>query len=294
MLDDNDMICYCCAPGSLGRVKEKELPELPEVETTRRGIEPHVVGKRVALVDIRQPALRWPVSEGLAQSVTGLRITRLDRRAKYLLFVTERGRMMLHLGMSGSLRILPRLTPPATHDHADFVFDDGTVLRYHDPRRFGSIFWLQDDDGHSLLDHLGPEPLEDGFDGALLYQRSRGRRLAVKLLIMNSSIVVGVGNIYANEALFRAGIRPDRMAMRISLARYERLASAIRIVLAEAIEAGGTTLRDFVREDGAPGYFSSRLDVYGRGGEPCTGCGSVLREIRLGQRTTVFCSRCQR
>lgn len=201
---------------------------------------------------------------------------------------------MMHLGMSGSLRILRDETPPSTHDHADFIFDDGTILRYRDPRRFGSIFWLPDDDEHPLLDGLGPEPLEADFDGNHLYQRSRGRRVAVKLLIMNSAIVVGVGNIYANESLYRAGIRPDRAAMRVSRTRYLRLATAITTVLGEAIEAGGTTLRDFVREDGAPGYFQTRLDVYGRGGKPCVGCGSPLREVRLGQRTTVFCPRCQR
>lgn len=270
------------------------MPELPEVETTRRGIEPHVVGRRVVAVDVRQPSLRWPVSDGLAQNLSGRTIDRVDRRAKYLLFVTTAGRLMVHLGMSGSLRVLGHAGSPEKHDHVDVILDNGTLLRYRDPRRFGSIFWLPNHESHILLDHLGPEPFADAFNGGYLYQRSRGRRVAVKLLIMNAEIVVGVGNIYANEALYRAGIRPDRAAMSISRSRYERLAGAIVEVLSEAIAAGGTTLRDFVREDGAPGYFQSSLDVYGRGGAACMGCGRALAEVRLGGRATVYCTRCQR
>jgi formamidopyrimidine-DNA glycosylase len=270
------------------------MPELPEVETTRLGISPHVVGKKVTSVVVREDRLRWPISPGLAQSLTGLTIRDVKRRAKYLLFVTDRGRLMVHLGMSGSLRVLQTDHSPEKHDHVDIGFDDGTVLRYRDPRRFGSIFWLQDADSHELLDHLGPEPLSAGFDGDYLFHASRRRRVAIKTFLMNSHVVVGVGNIYANEALFRAGIRPDRLAMRVSRLRYQRLVEDVRGVLSEAIEAGGTTLRDFVKEDGSPGYFQSRLDVYGRKGEPCVNCSRPLVEIRQSQRTTVFCKSCQR
>jgi formamidopyrimidine-DNA glycosylase len=270
------------------------MPELPEVETTRRGIEPHVTGRTISWVAVREPRLRWPVAESLAQSITGRTINTVARRAKYLLLGTDRGRLMLHLGMSGSLRVLTSITEPGKHDHIDIGFTGGTVLRYRDPRRFGSMFWLPDDESHFLLDHLGPEPLSEAFSGDYLYSKSRQRRVAVKTLIMNGRVVVGVGNIYANEALFRSGIRPERLAMRVSGARYERLAQAIKSVLAEAIDAGGTTLRDFVQEDGSPGYFRSRLDVYGRKDLPCVKCGRALKEIRQGGRSTVLCSNCQR
>lgn len=270
------------------------MPELPEVETTRRGVEPHVVGCEVTAVRVREPRLRWPVSEELGQALTGRRIEAVDRRAKYLLFVTGAGRMMVHLGMSGSLRVLPLSTPHETHDHVDIELDGGRVLRYRDPRRFGSIFWLPEAASHPLLEGLGPEPFDETLTGAFLHAKARGRKAAVKTFIMDSHIVVGVGNIYANEALFDAGIAPGRPAGRISLPRYERLAFAIRGVLARAIDAGGTTLRDFVHEDGSPGYFRADLKVYGRGGEPCRRCGRPLRETRLGQRTTVHCGACQR
>ena len=270
------------------------MPELPEVETTRRGIAPHIVGKRIVGVLVREPRLRWPVSPDLSQVLTGQRVTDVDRRAKYLLFNTDAGRLMVHLGMSGSLRIATRASPIRKHDHIDLAFEDGTVLRYHDPRRFGSVFWLAGTSSHKLIDNLGPEPLIDEFDGDYLYRSSRGRKVAVKLLIMNSKIVVGVGNIYANEALYLAGIRPDRAAGRISAGRYQLLALRIKEVLARAIESGGTTLRDFVREDGSPGYFKQQLNVYDRGGEPCLNCRRTLVEVRLGNRTTVFCTRCQR
>ena len=270
------------------------MPELPEVETTRRGIEPHVVGRKVTWMDVREPRLRWPIEESVSQSITGQTIESVDRRAKYLLLTSANGRLMIHLGMSGSLRVLRRKINPEKHDHVDIGLSDGGILRFRDPRRFGSIFWLQDNESHVLLDHLGPEPLSADFAGDYLFERSRGRRVAVKTLIMNSEIVVGVGNIYANEALYRAGIRPDRLAMRVGKARYERLAEVIKSVLAEAIAAGGTTLRDFVKEDGTPGYFSSKLEVYGRKDEPCLQCGRLLREIRQAGRSTVFCSHCQR
>jgi formamidopyrimidine-DNA glycosylase len=270
------------------------MPELPEVETTRRGISPHVIGKRITQVLVRQPSLRWPVTPSLSQSLTGQTIDAINRRAKYLLFSTPTGRMMVHLGMSGSLRIVATGTPLKKHDHIEFQFENETVLRYHDPRRFGSVFWLDGQSSHELIDSLGPEPFSEGFDGAYLYRLSRTRRVAVKLLIMNSHVVVGVGNIYANEALHLANIRPDRSAGRISLERYQVLAQQIKAVLGRAIDAGGTTLRDFVHEDGSPGYFKQELNVYDRGGEPCLQCGEPLKEIRLGNRTTVFCRHCQR
>jgi formamidopyrimidine-DNA glycosylase len=269
------------------------MPELPEVETTRRGIEPHVKDRTVVGVRVREYRLRWPVSENLAQSLTGQRITSVRRRAKYLFLDSSRGSVMIHLGMSGSLRILARGAPPGKHDHVDIILDSDRLVRYRDPRRFGSLFWIEKGAGHPLLEALGPEPLEEDFSGEYLYRVSRGRRVAVKSLLMTNRVVVGIGNIYANEALFAAGIRPDRSAGRISRQRYEKLAAAVKAVLLGAIEAGGTTLRDFVREDGTPGYFRLALDVYGRGHEPCPGCGRALREIRVGQRSTVFCPDCQ-
>ena len=270
------------------------MPELPEVETTRRGIEPHIVGKAIKTVIVRQSSLRWPVSPELSQVMTGNRVHGVSRRAKYLLFGTNTGRMMFHLGMSGSLRITNRSTALKKHDHIDIIFDDGTVLRYHDPRRFGSVFWIPEGSSHALIDNLGPEPLSEEFDGHYLYELSRRRKLVIKLFIMDSKVVVGVGNIYANEALHRAGIRPDRFAGRVSLERYATLSQEIKDVLVSAISSGGTTLRDFVREDGSPGYFKQSLLVYGRGKEPCLNCGRGLQDVRIGNRTTVFCAKCQR
>jgi formamidopyrimidine-DNA glycosylase len=217
----------------------------------------------------------------------------VSRRAKYLLLETERGIVMVHLGMSGSLRIMPADTPPLFHDHIDVILDDGRCLRYHDPRRFGSFHWLEAQQ-HPLLDHLGPEPLSETFGGAYLYERSRGRRIPVKQFIMDGKVVVGVGNIYANEALFMAGIHPARAAGRVAKTRYEHLAIAIKQVLGDAIEQGGTTLRDFVGGDGSPGYFAQQLRVYGRRGQPCRHCLTALKEIRQGGRTTVMCPQCQR
>ena len=280
------------------------MPELPEVETTRRGIAPHILGKRITAVLVRQPRLRWPVSEDLSQSITGSRFEAIDRRAKYLLFCTGQGRMMVHLGMSGSLRVVRGVSlpagepasapPPGKHDHLDIRFEDDTLLRYHDPRRFGSVFWLPGAQSHALIDDLGPEPLSGDFDGDYLYALSRTRAVSIKLFMMNSKVVVGVGNIYANESLYLAGIHPTRSARRVSRRRYDTLAAGIKEILTRAIESGGTTLRDFVREDGAPGYFKQQLHVYGRGGEPCHHCGRELSEIRLANRTTVYCAGCQR
>ncbi|MCR9105305.1 MAG: bifunctional DNA-formamidopyrimidine glycosylase/DNA-(apurinic or apyrimidinic site) lyase [Gammaproteobacteria bacterium] len=270
------------------------MPELPEVETTRRGIEPHCRGKQVRDLVVRERRLRWPVPAYLAEVLVGAQLQAIDRRAKYLLMRTARGTLMIHLGMSGSLRIVAPDAVPAAHDHIDIVLEGSLCLRFNDPRRFGSFHWLAPGAPAPLLDHLGPEPLSDAFDGELLYARARGRKGAVKNFIMDGKVVVGVGNIYASEALFLSGIRPDRAAGRISLARYERLAQHIKQVLTTAIEQGGTTLRDFVGGDGKPGYFAQQLLVYGRGGQACKRCGGVLREVRLGQRSSVFCLACQR
>ncbi len=271
------------------------MPELPEVETTRRGIEPHVVGRRVAGVAVRESRLRWPVPADLQTALAGETVRWVTRRAKYLLLELTGGTLLIHLGMSGSLLVLKQASTPGRHDHVDIEWDDGSILRYSDPRRFGSLHWIRVGDPiHRLLANLGPEPLSPGFNGHYLHGRSRSRRQAVKSFIMDGRIVAGVGNIYAAEALFRAGIRPSRQAGRISRARYERLASAIRTVLAEAICKGGTTLRDFVAEDGRPGYFQQALRVYGRSGGPCVQCGERLRSTRIGQRATVYCGHCQR
>lgn len=271
------------------------MPELPEVETTRRGITPHIVGRHVTGVIARVPALRWPLPPDLAARLVGLRLRGVERRAKYLLLDFGSGTLLLHLGMSGSLRIVDPATPPAAHDHLDITFADATVLRLRDPRRFGACLWLQEPvSTHSLLAHLGPEPLGDDFDGDYLYRLSRKRTAPVKSFLMDGRVVVGVGNIYATEALFRAGIRPRRAAGRISSARYRELAGAVRSVLSAAVDHGGTTLRDFVDGSGRPGYFRNELQAYGRGGESCVRCGGVLASDRIGQRATVWCPRCQR
>jgi formamidopyrimidine-DNA glycosylase len=249
--------------------------------------------RTVREVIVRESRLRWPVPRKLNHLLSGARFFSVGRRAKYLLLETERGTLMVHLGMSGSLRIMPADTPPLYHDHIDIVLDNELCLRYHDPRRFGSFHWLQSLQ-HPLLDHLGPEPLSDSFSGAYLYERSRRRRIPVKQFIMDGKVVVGVGNIYANEALFMAGIHPARAAGRIAEARYDILAGTIKQVLADAIEQGGTTLRDFVGGDGSPGYFAQQLRVYGREGQPCRVCRTPLKEIRQGGRSTILCPRCQR
>jgi formamidopyrimidine-DNA glycosylase len=270
------------------------VPELPEVETTRRGIHPHLVGRKITSVIVREPRLRWPVTPALSQYLTGQTISEVSRRAKYLFLKTSAGRVMIHLGMSGSLRVLPAETFVEKHDHIDLRLDNGQVLRYRDPRRFGSFFWLAHDESHTLINSLGPEPLSEHFDGDHLFNQSRKKSVAIKQFVMDGKIVVGVGNIYANESLFMSGIRPDRKAGSVSRKRYQDLAVRIKSVLSAAIEAGGTTLRDFVNEDGNPGYFKHELKVYGRGGEPCLSCSLTLTETRLGQRTTVFCRKCQR
>lgn len=271
------------------------MPELPEVETTRRGVEPHILKQRIRDVIVRQPQLRWPVPDDLPGVLKGSLIQSVERRAKYLLLKTPQGTLIMHLGMSGSLRIVAAGAAVETHDHIDICLSSGKALRFTDPRRFGAMLWtVQDPLQHKLLRNLGPEPLAEEFDGEHLYRLSRGRSAAVKQFIMDGHTVVGVGNIYANEALYMAGIHPKRAARRISLARYRQLAMAIKSVLGDAIAQGGTTLRDFVGGDGKPGYFKQQLNVYGRGGENCRDCGMVLHEIRLGQRSTVYCRHCQR
>lgn len=271
------------------------MPELPEVETTKRGIAPYVEGRRVEAVQVRESRLRWPVSPQLAQQMPGQLIQQVRRRGKYLLFDTASGCMLLHLGMSGSVRVLLEPRPPEKHEHVDIAMAGGILLRYKDPRRFGSLHWLTTDPlQHPLLASLGPEPLAAEFDGDYLYRHSRGRKIAVKNFLMNAQIVVGVGNIYANEALYHAGIAPGRAAGAVGLQRYRRLAAAVKDVLQAAIEVGGTTLRDFTAAEGEPGYFSQQLYVYGRGGEPCLNCGALVQTSRLGQRATYHCRRCQR
>ena len=271
------------------------MPELPEVETIRCGIEPFIKGRQVTQVVVRTPQLRWPIPVDLADRLCGQTVHGVERRAKYLLLRTEDGTLLIHLGMSGFLRILELPQPAGKHDHADIEFTGGICLRLNDVRRFGALLWLDGDPAqHPLLADLGPEPLSTELTGDYLYQRSRGRRLSIKPFIMDSKVVVGVGNIHASESLFRAGIDPSRAAGRISLARYRQLAESIREVLQEAIAAGGTTLRDFSDQDGRPGYFTQQLKVYGRDGEPCSTCGKTITKIQLGQRSTYFCRQCQR
>lgn len=272
------------------------MPELPEVETTRRGIAPHVEGSTLREVVVREPRLRWPVPASLPSDSAGQPLQGLTRRAKYLIFHLARGNLLLHLGMSGSVRVIEHGAEHALkpHDHVDLRFDRAT-LRFNDPRRFGSLLWAPHPvQSHPLLAELGPEPLGDGFDGDYLYARSRGRRGAVKNFLMDGHVVVGVGNIYASESLFEAGISPSRPAGRVSRARYQRLAHTVREVLQRAIDSGGSTLRDFLRSDGSPGYFQLELAVYGREGEPCRTCGTAIRQRVIGQRASYYCPQCQR
>jgi len=271
------------------------VPELPEVEVTRRGLEQHLTGMAVADVVIRNPNLRWPIPKNLPKLLRGQTIRALGRRGKYLLAEFGRGTLILHLGMSGSLRLLPAGTPPEKHDHFDLVLASGMLLRLRDPRRFGAVLWQSGDvHTHPLLAGLGPEPLEESFDARYIYRATRGRSIAIKQLIMDSRIVVGVGNIYANEALFRAGIKPQLAAGKLSLPRCMKLVEGIRATLAEAIRHGGSSLRDFVDAAGQPGYFQQHYWVYGRTGEPCRKCGAPIRQIRQGQRSSFYCVNCQK
>jgi formamidopyrimidine-DNA glycosylase len=270
------------------------MPELPEVETTRRGLLPHVVGRSIRDVVVRNPNLRWPVPKDLKRRLRGERVRDIRRRGKYLLFGFARGHLLVHLGMSGRLTVVPASTAPRKHDHLDLVLDNGKALRFNDARRFGTVLWVEKPEEHALLRNLGLEPLDSSFTGAALAERAKGRSVAVKQFLMNGNIVTGVGNIYASEALFRAGIHPARAAGRISRARWDRLAGSIRTTLEDAIDSGGSTLRDFVSAEGRPGYFQHRHAVYGREGKPCPRCRANIRSLRQGQRSTFFCPECQK
>lgn len=270
------------------------MPELPEVETTRRGIEAALVGKTVTAAVFHERRLRWTVPRDFASSLHGQRVRAVKRRAKYLLVELERGTLIVHLGMSGSLRLMAPSRPRLTHDHVELLLDDGNVLRFNDPRRFGSMhFVIGDPLQHTLLARLGPEPLGNDFDADYLWQVTRKRRAAIKQVLMSSHLVVGVGNIYASEALFRAGVRPGRAAGRLKRNEVEKLVAGIKAVLAAAIKAGGTTLRDYVNADGMPGYFRQKLYVYERTGEPCRTCGTPIRHLQQGQRSSYYCPTCQ-
>jgi formamidopyrimidine-DNA glycosylase len=270
------------------------MPELPEVETTRRGIAAAMRGRRIAELVLRERRLRWPVDARLPAMIAGQRISAVRRRAKYLVIDLDTGSLILHLGMSGSLRVLAPETPLVAHDHYDLRLDSGRCLRFNDPRRFGSLLFAQRADEHPLLAELGPEPLEHGFNAEYLARRARGRRVAIKQFLMHQRIVVGVGNIYASEALFRAGVHPKRAAGRVSHERLERLVGSVRDVLRDAIRQGGTTLRDYVSADGSPGYFRQKLYVYERTGQPCRRCRTPIRQLVQGQRSTYYCPVCQR
>jgi formamidopyrimidine-DNA glycosylase len=271
------------------------MPELPEVETTRRGIAPALLGRRVIDVVVRDRRLRWPIADHFEAAIKVQTIRRVERRAKYILIGFDTGTLILHLGMSGSLRILAADVPPEVHDHWDIFLDSGRVLRFHDPRRFGSAHWTETNPlEHPLLAKLAPEPLSDAFDADYLYRSTRKRTVAIKQFIMNSRVVVGVGNIYASEALFRAGISPRRAARRISRIEVSALTKAIKDVLTEAIDIGGTTLRDYVNAEGIPGYFRQKLFVYEREGQPCRACKAPVKQFVQGQRSTYWCAICQR
>jgi formamidopyrimidine-DNA glycosylase len=270
------------------------MPELPEVETTRRGIEPYLVQQTIAEIIIRDHRLRWPIDLTLPKYLPGQTIQQISRRGKYLLLHCTDGVLIIHLGMSGNLRILKNHSAADKHDHVDIILTNGICLRFNDPRRFGCVLWTDTNPLlHPLLKNLGPEPLTKSFNSNYLYQNSRDRSAAIKLFIMDAKIVVGVGNIYANEALFQAGIHPKKAAKKIHKESYEKLTQTIKHVLKAAIKQGGTTLRNFITSDGQPGYFKQHLQVYDRGGLPCLQCQTKLREIRLGQRATVYCPKCQ-
>jgi len=271
------------------------MPELPEVETSRRGIEPHLCNQKITAIIVRNRQLRWPISVRLQKEATASTINAVRRRAKYLLIDTSQGCIIIHLGMSGSLRMIDNKVPAEKHDHVDIVLSSGQALRLRDPRRFGAVFWTKNDPlKHLRLKDLGKEPLEDALTAEWLYGQSRNRKRAIKSFIMDSKIVVGVGNIYACESLFLAGIHPNKPAGKLSMQRWEKLTHAIKDVLSKAIKQGGTTLKDFTRSDGQPGYFARQLTVYGREGKPCKKCGETLKKITQGQRSTFYCSQCQK
>ncbi|MGH8298278.1 MAG: bifunctional DNA-formamidopyrimidine glycosylase/DNA-(apurinic or apyrimidinic site) lyase [Steroidobacteraceae bacterium] len=271
------------------------MPELPEVETTRRGLEPHVAGRRIVALTVHEPRLRWRVPDDLPAKLAGQRISGTARRAKYLLIRLESGTLIVHLGMSGSLRVLPADTPRISHDHYDLLLESGRTLRFNDPRRFGSLHYTSADPGqHPLLARLAPEPFDPEFDAQYLWRITRRRRASIKQVLMNSRLVVGVGNIYASEALFRARIRPRRRAQSLSKEDAGRVVKAVRAVLSMAIRVGGTTLRDYVGADGEPGYFRRKLHVYERAGKPCRVCRTVIRQLTQQGRSTYYCPSCQK
>ena len=270
------------------------MPELPEVEVSRQGIAPYLEHAQITKIVVRNAQLRWPVPMAL-QDAVNCTVTSVRRRAKYLLLETEKGTIIIHLGMSGSLRVLDSSVAVEKHDHVDIVLNSGKCLRLNDPRRFGSVLWQVGDVlEHKLLASLGPEPLTDDFTAQRLFDRSRSRKMPVKSFLMDNHIVVGVGNIYANEALFSAGINPKRAAGNVSLQRYQVLVAEVKQVLAKAIAQGGTTLKDFTQTDGKPGYFVQELQVYGKAGKPCPKCGEELKAVKIGQRNTIYCAQCQR
>ncbi|MDH5484527.1 MAG: bifunctional DNA-formamidopyrimidine glycosylase/DNA-(apurinic or apyrimidinic site) lyase [Gammaproteobacteria bacterium] len=270
------------------------MPELPEVETSRRGIQPHVINKPISDVIIRQKKLRWPIPARLKTELINQTFHSVERRGKYLLLQSGKGCLIIHLGMSGSLRITDTSRAPEKHDHFDILFNDKTILRLRDPRRFGAVLWTKKNPlQHKLLQGLGPEPLTEDFTAKYLAQKAKNRRISIKSFIMNSQVVVGVGNIYANEALFLAGINPKRQCNRISITRLQNLTQAIKEILSKAIQQGGTTLRDFTHEDGKPGYFQQTLNVYGKKDQPCPHCGTPLKHIQQQQRSTYYCCICQ-
>jgi formamidopyrimidine-DNA glycosylase len=271
------------------------MPELPEVETTRRGLLRHLLGRRIRDVEVRNPNLRWPVPRDLRRRLRGERVRDIRRMGKYLLFDCGQGHLLVHLGMSGRLTLVPEDTPARPHDHVDLMLEGSQRLRLTDPRRFGAMLWVRGPvERHALLRGLGIEPLESGFDGAALRRLAAGRRVAVKHFLMNARLITGVGNIYASEALFRAGIHPLRSVSRISIPRWERLAASVRSTLEEALAAGGTTLRDYASIEGRVGEFGTRCSVYGREGLPCEACGAPIKALRQGQRSTFYCAECQR
>jgi len=270
------------------------VPELPEVETTRKGISPYIDQQIVTTVNVRQPKMRWPVPDEI-HGMEGQKIESVKRRGKYLLLETAKGTALIHLGMSGSLRVVDPKTEYEKHDHVEFVFENGKAIRLRDPRRFGSVLFTHKNPlKHKLIRSLGPEPLGDDFNVDYLFERSRSRSVSIKQFIMNGQIVVGVGNIYACESLFNAGISPKSIAGKVTKKRYQKLVLRIKEVLARAIEQGGTTLKDFVQAEGKPGYFQQQLNVYGRAGEACLSCSSIIKQIKQGQRSTFYCGKCQK
>ena len=270
------------------------MPELPEVEVCRLGILPHIQQQTITEIIVRHRQLRWPIPDEIEHAV-GLAVVSVDRRSKYLMIKVDSGTILIHLGMSGTIRVIDKRTPLAKHDHVDIIFGNGKALRLNDPRRFGAVLWFENHiDEQGLLTKLGPEPLTDDFGAGYLYEKSRKRKVPIKTFIMNNVIVVGVGNIYANEALFQAGILPTTLAGSLSRKRLDKLTELIKLVLDAAIKQGGTTLKDFTQSDGRPGYFAQSLNVYGRAGKPCVTCREPLEEVRQSNRSSVFCSNCQK